>query len=121
MFARLKRRAPIAVSVSVAVLGWIGAGVLWSAAARTEQLRFAAVADDALNRIGARLRLQLLLIEATAALIDAQGDALTAPRFAEYFAQLRLGERYPGIEGLGYAPLLRPEELPALAARLQAN
>ena len=103
------------------MLGWGGAAAMLVGASRTEAARFAGVVDEATNRIRERLRLHMLAIEATAAIIEAQGDTMTAPRFADYFQKLRLAERNPGIAGLGFAPLLRPEELAALARRLEAN
>lgn len=121
MRSRLRERLPVLVFVLITLFGWGGAAALLAGANRTETARFAGVVDEATNRIGERLRLHMLAIEATAAIIEALGDNMTAPRFAEYFEKLRLAERNPGIAGLGFAPLLRPDELPALARRLEAN
>ncbi len=117
----LRLRLPVIAFVLLALLGWAGAAALFAATSRTEAVRFTGVVDEATNRIRERLRLHLLAIEATAAIIEAQGETMTAPRFADYYDRLRLAERNPGIAGLGFAPLLRPEELPFLARRLQAN
>ncbi len=117
----MKRRLPLLAFLLLALLGWAGAAAMFSASSRTEALRFTGVVDEASNRIRERLRLHLLAIEATAAIIEAQGDTMTAARFAEYYEKLQLAERNPGIAGLGFAPLLHGADLPALAGRLQTS
>lgn len=121
MFPLLRDRLPLAAFVLVLLIGWSGAAALWRSADRTEALRFAAAADEATNRIRERIRVHLLLIEATAAIVEAQGETLTASRFAEYFDKLQLAERNPGIAGLGFAPLAPPQGRADLNRRLAAE
>lgn len=117
MTPKLRRRMPLAAFLLVSAIGWGGGVVLWSAAGRTDMLRFAAAADEATTRIRERLRLHLQLINTTAAIVDAQGDAFTKQRFDRYYARLEISDRIPGIAGLGYAPLARADRIDEIAAR----
>lgn len=123
MFMLPRARLPLAAFLLMSLVGLAGAGAIWMSAGRNEALRFAAVADEATGRLVERANHNLLLIDATAAIIEARGDSLTGREFAIYFDKLRLdaGTNQPGIAGLGYAPLLPPALAPALDRQLLAE
>ncbi len=116
-----KQRLPAAVFLGVALTGWIGAAAIWIAGGEAGHLRFAAVADEATNRISERLRLHLMLIDATAAMFETQPSMLTAEGFATYYHHLELDLRNPGIAGLGFGALTDARGAAALDAELRST
>lgn len=108
----MRRYLPALAFVIVALVGAAGATFLYISNHETERVRFEGVADEAVNRITARLARHLVLIDAAAAFIEARSGEVTPTEFATFAAANGLGERHTGIAGLGFAPLLTFSERP---------
>lgn len=85
----------------------------------TARLKFAAVADDALNRIEGRVSAGISLLQSTKAFIDTDGGNLSGGKFAEFFGGLNVAGS--GLRGLGYLSLIQPGEEAPLQARLRLD
>jgi CHASE1-domain containing sensor protein/two-component sensor histidine kinase len=110
----MKKLLPTITFVVIAAIGMAGATFQYLANERADRLRFEAVADEAINRIEARLNRHLVLLDATAAFLEANEGAFTPDQFATFADQLDLGTRHAGIAGLGFAPLAEPLDRPAV-------
>jgi CHASE1-domain containing sensor protein len=110
----MKKLLPTITFVVIAAIGMAGATFQYLANERADRLRFEAVADEAINRIEARLNRHLVLLDATAAFLEANEGAFTPDQFATFADQLQLGTRHAGIAGLGFAPLAEPLDRPAI-------
>ena len=82
--------------------------VLRSNRARDE-LSFEAAASETRNFIAIRINTYIELLRAGAALFSASED-VTSAEFARFIGRLSVRERYPGIQGLGFAARMTKEE-----------
>lgn len=110
----MKRLAPLLIFMLIALIG-AGAAVFVGVSGRNaETLRFEALAQEATSRIEERLSRHMLLIDATAALFEAQGGRVGVNEFREFFRNLRLAERNRGSVGIGYVAFARRADLPLI-------
>ncbi len=97
-----------------AVLVLVGALVLTVFASEIsrrsiEERRQARVADAIakdLFRLESRISSYLALLRATRAFVHAEGPALDAARMRGFVGSLRLHRDYPGVQGIGWSPLV---------------
>lgn len=91
------------------------AGLAWFAAERANHIKFEAMADDATNRIEARIELSLSMVDAAFAYFVAEGGDVESAGFRRFVAALGIARgsddstgipALPGIRGIGYAPLV---------------
>lgn len=82
--------------------------------------RFTAAVDDVRSAIEQRMDAYLSILRGTGGLF-AMGEPVTRAGFHEYVESLAVQTHYPGIQGLGFARLLRPEELTAHEAEVHAE
>lgn len=117
----LKRYLPWLAFAIISILGIGGATVAWSLGERAKVLRFEALAEEAARRLDERVSRHMLVIEATAAMFEADSGSITRERFHRYVDNLRMPERNPGSTGLGYSVLAAPGDRPALARAFEAG
>jgi signal transduction histidine kinase/DNA-binding response OmpR family regulator len=86
------------------------------AAARQLEL----LADELSEAIVQRMQNQESILLGAAALLDAS-DEVGRDDWRLYAERLRLDERYPGIQGLGFSQVLRAEQLPAFETALRTE
>jgi two-component system, OmpR family, sensor kinase len=67
-----------------------------------DQLRFESSAEQTQNTINNRLETYIALLRGGAGLL-ASSDTITEENFRLFVERLRLTERYPGVQGIGYA------------------
>jgi signal transduction histidine kinase len=67
-----------------------------------DELRFRSVAEETRHLVEIRLRTYIEVLRATVALFGAS-DQVTREEFRAFVSHLRLGQRYPGIQGIGFA------------------
>lgn len=72
---------------------------------RRQSLVADAIAED-LFRLESRITSYLALLRATRAFVHAEGRALDAARFRGFVSGLRLHRDYPGVQGIGWSPLV---------------
>ncbi|WP_205500500.1 CHASE domain-containing protein [Rufibacter psychrotolerans] len=51
----------------------------------------------------------------------AASDSVTRDDFKRYLATLQVGSNYPGVQGIGFAAMVSPEQVPALEDRMRAE
>jgi CHASE1-domain containing sensor protein len=76
--------------------------------------------DQREQLIDIRLNTYIELLRAGAALFAAS-DKLTGDEFRAFVRGLRVHERYPGIQAIGFAVRIGPERLQAVESQLAAN
>ena len=78
-------------------------------AAQVLRTEFSAAADAVTAHLAFRVETNVQVLRGVAALFDAS-DWVTRQDFSRYVADLRLPERYPGIQAVGFSRLLTPAE-----------
>ncbi len=113
----MKRLLPFLAFLGIAMVGISGATFMWLADARAEMLRFTSVADEATNRINARVNAHIQTVKATAAFFEASSGEIGEEEFSLFFDALSLSDGRLGLAGLGYAAYIAAGERAALEAR----
>lgn len=112
--AMARRLLPAIVFLLVATIGIAMAGFAWFAAERSNHFKFESLADDAANRIAARVELNLSMIHSALAYFVAENGAVDREDFRRFVTKLGMvqgaegGMAGPllGVQGIGYAPLV---------------
>jgi CHASE1-domain containing sensor protein/two-component sensor histidine kinase len=104
----LRKYLPAAVFLSVAAASLGTAGYSYLAAQEAGRIKFEAAADDAMNRIEARLEMHLALLRATLSLFEANQGGVTRAELDRFVTGLNIERRYPGIRGIGFARAIEP-------------
>jgi diguanylate cyclase (GGDEF)-like protein len=111
VLAMLRARAVLTslvliLSLLVTCNVWRGAS---QAAAESLQTTFDFLAHESNERIRERLAVYEQVLSAGVGLFSASDD-VSRTEFARFYAALRLGERYPGIHGVGFSMLIKPAD-----------
>ena len=83
-----------------------------------DKLRFENVAERAEQDIETRFATYITLLRASSGLFAAS-DRISRAQFAAFVTRLRLKERYPGVQGIGFSVRVQPGEKAALIAALK--
>lgn len=116
----MRRLLPAAVFLVVALLG---AGITWivyQAIRDSAESEFQTLADNAVDRVTTRIEQHLSLLTATHAFLKANDGTIDAGSFETYISGLDIEGRYDGIQGIGYAALIRKGEEPGTKAWLES-
>jgi CHASE1-domain containing sensor protein len=103
----LKKFLPIAAFAAVALVSLAMAGFAYFASQEAARIKFAATADDALNRIESRVDLHLSLLRSTQALFDARNGHIGQSEFRAFFDALDVDGNFAGLRGIGFLKLVR--------------
>jgi len=109
----------LVLGISLAVT----AAATWAALATVHgriNARFASSVQSTRDRVEGRLDTYIALLQATAGLFAASHD-VSDDEFRAYAARLRVRERYPGVQGIGYSRRALRSEIPALVRRMRAQ
>ena len=101
----------------------VSAIATWAALATVRgrvDARFASAVQSTRDRVDGRLDTYVALLQATAGFFAASRD-VSNEEFRDYTARLRMRERYPGVQGLGYSERVVPEDVAALERRMRAS
>ena len=119
-------RAGLAASLALLVLvaGLLGSAAAWAVASRDAEavLRRSFEGRSALAET--RLRNRMLAYEQMLRGVTglfAASESVERGEFSAYVAALRVQERYPGVQGIGFIQRVRPEALPGLRPRRAAG
>lgn len=115
----MKRLLPTAVFLIVALLG---AGITWvvyQAIHDTAKAEFKSLAGEAVNRVTSRIDQHLSLLTATHSLFTAGGGQIGAGPFRTFITELDIEGQYDGIQGIGFAQMIRTGEEALAEARLR--
>ncbi|TGQ45750.1 MULTISPECIES: CHASE domain-containing protein [unclassified Mesorhizobium] len=103
----MKKFFPIIAFVAVALISLMMAGFAYFATQEAARIKFAATADDALNRIESRIDLHLSLLRSTRALFDASNGNISQPEFKAFFNALDVDSNFAGLRGIGFVRLVK--------------
>ena len=121
---RTSRRSIGALSWAVLAVGLVlslGAGVAWKGMAeRREADAFDATASNVQNVVATQLDRQEDLLRGVVGMVRADPE-LTNGQFAAWYESAEVADRYPGNVGVGYIARVSRDELPAFAARQEAD
>ena len=107
----------LAIPLIVTLAGWHS---MWRDAARDATQLFERRAESAEAAMQARLRSYEQMLVAGAALFTASKD-VTRAQFGEFVARLKLAERYPGIQSMGFAERVPGAERDKHVKRVRAE
>ncbi|AKJ29142.1 CHASE domain-containing protein [Caldimonas brevitalea] len=107
-------RSPYPWVVLLACLGLtlLAANFAHNAAVLREQAHFNEQVEVSMRRVGSAVDAHLSLLVATRAFIESA--YVSRESFATFVSRLSLRERYPGVQGIGYSPRVRPDERTAV-------
>ena len=117
----LHRYAYLIVFVVIAA---IGAGITYAVHQNEMQAkaaRFEVTASEAVDRIGTRVRQHIALVMAAASHFDASGVEADRASFQRFVEGLDLDGQFDGVQGIGYASILKPDGEEAASRRLLEN
>ncbi|AZN96580.1 histidine kinase [Mesorhizobium sp. M9A.F.Ca.ET.002.03.1.2] len=103
----MKKFFPIVAFIAVALISLTMAGFAYFATQEAARIKFAATADDALNRIDSRIDLHLSLLRSTQALFNARNGGISRGEFKAFFSALDIGGNFAGLRGIGFLRLVR--------------
>jgi signal transduction histidine kinase len=89
-----------------------------STASTKDRLRFQTAVQDTVDAVDRRLETYIAMLRATAALFAAS-EGVTSDEFRAFVEHLELGERYPGVQAIGFSVQVQPAEVDALVARIR--
>ncbi len=115
-------RWPMIASLAATLL--LGAALTFATSRledRAAAARFDRLADLVIGSFQQRMAQHIALLRATRSYLEAEHGAVEAEEFASYVADLRLAENSPGIQGIGYAPLVDAASRTAVDAQLSAR
>lgn len=105
------------ISFACALLAWY---LLRQGTAERARVRFDAVVERHMQEIEHRMRAYEQILRGGAALFGASGE-VTRSEWRNYVAGLQLEQSYPGVQVLGYADALAPQDLPAHVSQVRAE
>ena len=107
----IARRAsvPYVVLLATLVLTVLGTSYVLRTNRLRDDLAFRTTVDETQDLVEIRLNTYIELLRATAALFAASAE-VTDDEFRAFVAPLRLRDRYPGIQGVGFARRVAPED-----------
>ena len=109
----------VALAGSLALTVVAAASLLINARMR-DRVRFVRAIHTALERIEARLDTHASIVRGVAALVSSRGG-VGPDEFHAYASRLEFQEHSPGMQGVGFARLVRPEESASVEAALQSR
>jgi CHASE1-domain containing sensor protein/two-component sensor histidine kinase len=121
---RIDRRdaaLPLLVFVAGLLASLAAAAGFWRIAELKDRERFEHAIVQTQDAIVGRLDTYVALLQAGSGLFAASSGGVTRDEFAAFNARLRLRERYPGIQGIGFSRYIRPGEAAAVAAEMRAQ
>ena len=110
--------------VLVATLGLLATVVAtaatWKSVEQTDQERFLRGVEQAHTAMLDRMDTYIAVIRSTAALFAAS-EQVTRTEFSAFVEKMTLGERYPGIQGIGFSIHVPPGQVARLEADMRAQ
>ncbi|MCC5978378.1 MAG: CHASE domain-containing protein [Salinarimonas sp.] len=85
-----------------------------------DEERFVALVDQRAAAVTQRMEDYIALLRGTTALMASRPlGEVSLPEFRRYVTRLRIPELYPGVQGIGFARAVAPQELGPLEARMR--
>ncbi|MCB1901268.1 bifunctional diguanylate cyclase/phosphodiesterase [Cognatazoarcus halotolerans] len=108
----------LAISLVITTLGWY---ISKEYVERRANDRFSFVVEDAVQRIRNRMLEYEQVLRSGVALFDALGRPATRSEWQTFVDRMQIEKSFPGIQGIGYAEMLAPEQLPGHVASVRAE
>ena len=108
------------VLVVVLLIGLLVLRQMYVTEQRTVEARFELLAANVTEAIDRRLANHEQVLLGGLGLFNASGE-VTRTEWRHYLDSLKLAERYPGIQGVGFAQAVRPEALANHIAQIRAE
>lgn len=105
------------LSLAATGVGWL---VMSSSVERGHRARFDARMNSIARDIQDRMAIYVLALRAGAAHVDASSD-VSRSEWHVYVERLEIARNYPGIQGMGFAAALRPEDVARHEAAMRAQ
>lgn len=102
----LNRYLPAVVFLVVTVIGVAMTFVVRQATLEAKESQFELIAEDAVDRLVARINEHIALLSTTRALFQVNDSVLSRAQFADFVDELLADGRYGGIQGMGFARLM---------------
>jgi signal transduction histidine kinase len=109
----------VVLAISLTLTAGATAVVAVTSASRAHA-RFASAVDATEESIRSRLATYVAMLHGASGLFAAS-DTVTRREFRAYVTQLELPQRYPGIQGIGYAEWVSPRGRKALVAAMRSD
>ena len=107
----------LALALGATLLAWYN---LRQSQSESATRQFELLTEELSQAIVKRMEEQESILLGAAGLFDASEDVSRA-NWRTYAQRLRLDERYPGIQGLGFAQMLGAQQLPAFESEVRAE
>jgi CHASE1-domain containing sensor protein len=117
----VRRSIPYLVFIAVLVLGAIITFSAWRNEQAIQVARFELVADEAADQLQDRISQHMALLIATVGHFRSAGVVANRERFSVFTETLDLENRFRGIQGLGYALIVDPDETGIVSEKLLEN
>jgi signal transduction histidine kinase len=85
-----------------------------------DRLRFQNAVEQTQNSIDNRIETYIALLRGSGALFAAR-DSISQDEFRSYVTRLNLNEQYPGIQGIGYAPMVTSADKESFTATINSE
>jgi PAS domain S-box-containing protein len=123
VFNQLSPRARAVPYLLLAVMMLLTAAValyVWAAARTQNRLRFENAVQRTEDDVRARLAAYLAMLRAGTGMFSSHPE-VSVEEFQTFVRRLDLGREYPGIQGVGFARRLKPEEVEGAVAAMRAR
>lgn len=117
----MKKYIPLLVFVLSAAIGLTLTYIILESERTAERQAFESLADDAVNRIRERTEHNLSLIAATHSFFEADNGNVSRPEFQSFALGLFLKGHLSGMQGIGFARLIKSGEEDAASDILRQN
>ncbi|OCW56940.1 CHASE domain-containing protein [Hoeflea olei] len=107
----------------VTLVGLLTAAASWYTIDHANRMSFAAIAEDAVQRLSDRIDTHVLMINAAEAFFEADGEVPSADNFETFVGHLKKNERFRGVQGIGFARYVRtgPQSDETIAREIEKN
>ncbi len=119
--AAVQRHLPILVFVIVLAAGLAMTFVVYRAETMATQSRFEVIADDAADRVQRRVMEHIALLRSALSFFDAEVGHISKETFRTFVDGLQLDDQVSGIQGIGFARLIKRGEEREISAELEDN
>ncbi len=112
--------APYVIALTAAALSLFAAWYVWQSGRHGEWMRFEAAIDRTTQTLRDRINTYTVLLRGVEGFMTAS-DYVTAEEFRAYVERLNLPANYPGVQGIGLALKVAPDEVADLEKRMRSD
>lgn len=102
----MRNRLPTILFLATMLVGIIASYAVFNSTRQAERASFDIVADDIVDNLQEGVKQHIALLTATRSLVNTIDKDENGDSFREFINDLGLPDNYPGIQGIGLAPLI---------------